>query len=209
MEAARVVETGQRYAFADLPRGVPETWPLDFHSPYGCSKGAGDQYVRDYHRIYGLPTVVFRQSAIYGPRQFGIEDQGWLAYFAICAATGRPFTIYGDGKQVRDLLYIDDLAAAFERATKHIQRTAGQVYNIGGGPERSLSVWTETRPLLEKLAGRRLEVSYGDWRPGDQKVYVSDVGKAKAEFGWEPRVIPEHGLAKLWEWIQANPALFT
>lgn len=208
MEAAHIVDLGQRYAFADMPHGVPETWPLDFHSPYGCSKGAGDQYVRDYHRIYGLPTVVFRQSAIYGPRQFGVEDQGWLAFFAICAATGRPFTIYGDGKQVRDLLYIDDLARAFELAVRHIDRTAGQVYNLGGGPERSLSVWTETQPLLESLAGRALEVSFGDWRPGDQRVYLSDIRKAQADFGWTPQVTPAEGLRRLWEWVQANRALF-
>jgi CDP-paratose 2-epimerase len=208
MERAHITEQGGRYLFADLPHGVPEMWPLDFFSPYGCSKGAGDQYVRDYYRIYGLPTVVFRQSAIYGPRQFGVEDQGWLAYFAICATMGRPFTIYGDGKQVRDLLYIDDLVRAFELAVQNIQRTAGQVYNIGGGLERSLSVWTETRPLLEKLAGRKIEVVYGDWRPGDQRVYLSDIRKAKADFGWEPQVTPTDGLKRLWEWIQANRNLF-
>ncbi len=208
MDEARVVEQPTRYAFADLPNGVPESWPLDFHSPYGNSKGCGDQYVRDYHRIYGLPSVVFRQSAIYGPRQFGIEDQGWLAFFAICAATGRPFSIYGDGKQVRDLLYVDDLARAFEAAVTHIDRAAGRVYNIGGGPERTLSVWAETRPLLEKLAGRPLEVRRGDWRPGDQRIYVSDITRARTELGWEPRVAPEEGLRRLWEWIQANKQLF-
>ncbi len=208
LEAARIVEGERRYAFADLPNGVPETWPLDFHSPYGNSKGCGDQYTRDYHRIYGLPTVVFRQSAIYGPRQFGIEDQGWLAFFAIRAATGRPITIYGDGKQVRDLLYIDDLARAFELAVQHIDRAAGQIYNIGGGPERTLSVWTETRPLLEALAGHAIEARQGDWRPGDQRIYVSDIARARAELGWEPQVAPEAGLRRLWEWIQANKALF-
>lgn len=208
MEAAELREEAQRYAFADLPNGVPETWPLDFHSPYGCSKGAGDQYVRDYHRIYGLPTVVFRQSAIYGPRQFGVEDQGWLAYFAICTTVGKGFTIYGDGKQVRDLLYMDDLARAFELALQHIDRTAGQVYNIGGGAARTLAVWTETQPILEKLAGRPLTVSYGDWRPGDQRIYVSDITKAKTDFGWEPQVGPEAGLEKLWQWIQDNKGLF-
>ncbi len=208
MEAARIVEDGQRYRFADMAAGCSETWPLDFHSPYGCSKGAGDQYVRDYHRIYGLRTVVFRQSAIYGPRQFGVEDQGWLAYFAICAAIGKPFTIYGDGKQVRDLLYIDDLARAFELAGQHIDRAAGQVYNIGGGPDKTLAVWTETQPLLEKLSGRKLSVSYGDWRPGDQKVYVSNIAKARAEFGWEPHVNPEEGLTRLWAWITENKKLF-
>jgi CDP-paratose 2-epimerase len=209
MEEARIIEGPVRYGFADLPHGVPETWPLDFHSPYGCSKGAGDQYVRDYQRIYGLPTVVFRQSAIYGPRQFGVEDQGWLAFFAIRATIGKPFSIYGDGKQVRDLLHIDDLVRAFELAITHINQTAGQVYNIGGGPERSLSVWTETRPLLEALAGRPLDVAFGDWRPGDQRVYLSDIRKAKSDFGWEPRISPEAGLKTLWEWTQANKHLFS
>lgn len=208
MEEARVEEGDTRYHFADLPNGVPETWPLDFHSPYGCSKGAGDQYVRDYHRIYGLPTVVFRQSAIYGPRQFGIEDQGWLAYFAIRVAQGKPVTIYGDGKQVRDLLYIDDLARAFDLALQNIDRTAGQVYNIGGGPARTLSVWTEAQPLLEKLAGRPVPANYGDWRPGDQRIYVSDIRRAQADVGWEPQVSPEEGLGRMWEWINANKALF-
>jgi CDP-paratose 2-epimerase len=208
MEAAKIVDLGQRYGFADLPNGVPETWPLDFHSPYGNSKGCGDQYTHDYHRIYGLPTVVFRQSSIYGPRQFGVEDQGWLAFLAICAATGRPITIYGDGKQVRDLLYVDDLARAFELAMQNIHRTAGQVYNIGGGPERTLSIWTETGPLLELLAGRALEARYGDWRPGDQRVYISDIAKAKAEFGWEPQVTPAEGLKRLWHWIVRHRALF-
>jgi CDP-paratose 2-epimerase len=188
---------------------VPETWPLDFYSPYGCSKGTGDQYVRDYHRIYSLPTVVFRQSAIYGPRQFGIEDQGWLAYFAIRAVQGKSVTIYGDGKQVRDLLYIDDLARAFDLAMQRIERTAGQVYNIGGGPARTLSVWAEARPLLEKLAGHPIEAKLGDWRPGDQRIYVSDISRAKADFGWEPQVSPDEGLRRMWAWIQANKELFT
>ncbi|MCC6191276.1 MAG: GDP-mannose 4,6-dehydratase [Anaerolineales bacterium] len=208
MEAARVVEGERRYAFADMPNGVPESWPLDFHSPYGCSKGSGDQYVRDYARIYGLPTVVFRQSSIYGPRQFGIEDQGWIAFLAICAATGQPITIYGDGKQVRDILYIDDLARAFECAAQRIDRAAGQVYNIGGGPGRTLSIWSETGPLLEKLAGRKLPVRFADWRPGDQRIYVSDIARARADLDWTPRVAPEDGVRRLWDWIQANLTLF-
>ncbi len=208
MEAARVVEGPERYAFADLPHGVAETWPLDFHSPYGCSKGTGDQYVRDYHRIYGLPTVVFRQSSIYGPRQFGVEDQGWIAYLAICAATRQPITIYGDGKQVRDILYIDDLARAFEAAVRNINRTAGEVYNIGGGVARTLSIWTETGPLLEELSNRSLPARTDDWRPGDQRIYVSDIRKAQTDLGWTPQVDPADGVSRLWEWINANIELF-
>src|SRR6185295_3483301 len=129
--------------------GVGEDEPLDFHSPYGCSKGAADQYMRDYARIYGLRTVVFRMSCIYGPRQFGNEDQGWVAHFLIAAATGKPITIYGNGKQVRDLLFVDDLVRAFQLAAERIDVTAGRVYNIGGGPANSISIWRELGPRLE------------------------------------------------------------
>ena len=204
MEDAKVVEDPTRYRLADLPEGVAENWPLDFHSPYGCSKGAGDQYVRDYARIYGLPTVVFRQSAIYGERQFGVEDQGWLAHFVICATLGRPITIYGDGKQVRDMLYVGDLTRAFERAVEQIATVRGRVFNIGGGPGFTLTIWSETGPLLEQLSGHALDVRYGKWRPGDQRVYVSDIRKAERELGWKPEVAPKEGLARLWAWAQEN-----
>jgi len=206
MDQATVVEDADRYRLADLPLGVAEDWPLDFHSPYGCSKGAGDQYVRDYARIYGLRTVVFRQSAIYGERQFGVEDQGWLAHFAISATLGRPITIYGDGKQVRDMLYVGDLARAFERAVDQIDTVRGRVFNIGGGPGFTLTIWSETGPMLEKLSGRTLDVRYGKWRPGDQKVYVSDIRKAERELGWKPEVGPKDGLPRLWQWAQENRA---
>jgi len=208
MEHTGVREGPVRYSFKDLPLGVSETQPLDFHSPYGCSKGAGDQYVRDYARIYDLPAVVFRQSAIYGPRQFGIEDQGWLAFFAISAALGQPITIYGDGKQVRDVLYIDDLARLFELAVERIDRARGEVYNIGGGPEFTLSVWTEAGPLLETVSGRQFAVRYADWRPGDQRIYVSDIRKAERELGWRPMVKPVDGLERMWQWIVENKPLF-
>jgi CDP-paratose 2-epimerase len=204
MEEAKVVEGPERYALSELPLGVAETWPLDFHSPYGCSKGTGDQYVRDYARIYGLPTVVFRQSAIYGERQFGVEDQGWLAHFAICATLGRPITIYGDGKQVRDMLYVGDLARAFERALDQIATVRGKVFNIGGGPGFTLTIWSEAGPLLEQLSGRKIDVRYGKWRPGDQRIYVSDIRKAERELGWKPEVAPKDGIARLWQWAQEN-----
>ncbi len=207
LELARVVQEETRYRFADLPHGVDEGWPLDFHSPYGCSKGAGDQYVRDYARIYGLPTVVFRQSCIYGERQFGFEDQGWLAHFVICVLLGKPITIYGDGRQVRDVLHIDDLVRAFERAVERIDQVRGEIFNLGGGPANTLSVWSETGPLLNRLAGRPVDVRWGDWRPGDQKVYVSDVRKAWRLLGWKPTVPPEEGLGRLWEWARANQGL--
>ncbi len=208
MEGAAVIEGAAAYAYADLPHGVSEDWPLDFHSPYGCSKGAGDQYVRDYARIYGLPTIVFRQSCIYGERQFGVEDQGWLAHFAIAIVTGRPITIYGDGKQVRDVLFVDDLLNAFERAVERGRNLSGRIYNIGGGPGMTLAVWAGAGPLLESLAGKKLEVRRGAWRPGDQRVYVSDIRKAGLELGWRPAIAPAEGLGRLYRWVEANRSLF-
>lgn len=208
MEDVGVTEEATRYRYSDLPHGLPESQPLDFHSPYGCSKGAGDQYVRDYSRIYDVPTVVFRQSCIYGLRQFGVEDQGWLAHFVIATVKGRPINIYGDGKQVRDMLWVDDLLNAYEIALLQPERVAGKIYNIGGGPEHTLSIWAEVGPLLEELAGRAVDTRRGDWRPGDQKVYVSDIRKAAAELGWRPGVTPQEGVRRLWEWVSANRELF-
>ena len=208
MDEVAVIEQAERYAYENLPMGCPETQPLDFHSPYGCSKGAGDQYVRDYHRIYGLPTVVFRQSAIYGQRQFGIEDQGWMAWFVIAAVTGRPITIYGDGKQVRDMLFIDDLLNAYDAALERIDTVAGQVYNVGGGPDKTLAVWTEFEPILENLLERKIKVGRGTWRPGDQKIFVSDIRKAERELGWSPKVGVQEGIVRLYDWVQANRSIF-
>jgi CDP-paratose 2-epimerase len=204
MEDVAIVEQPTRYAYRDLPLGVPETRPLDFNSPYGCSKGAADQYTRDYARIYGLRSVVFRQSCIFGPHQMGVEDQGWVAWFVIAALTGQPITIYGDGKQVRDVLHVDDLIDAYLAAVERIDVTAGQVYNMGGGPDLTMSVWAEFGPMLEKLLGRRIEVGYGDWRPGDQRVYISDIRKAKQELGWAPKIGVHDGLAQLIEWVKAH-----
>jgi len=208
MEELRVEELETRYAYRDYPHGIPETYPLDFHSPYGCSKGAGDQYVRDYARIYGLPTVVFRQSCIYGPHQFGMEDQGWVAWFIIAALLGRPITIYGNGKQVRDVLFVEDLLNAYDAAIAQSDRAAGQVYNVGGGPAQQLAVWSEFSPLLEALLGRRIPVTWGEWRPGDQRIYVSDVRKAAQDLGWQPQVGVEEGITRLFAWVSANRALF-
>ncbi|MGH2542635.1 MAG: NAD-dependent epimerase/dehydratase family protein, partial [Ardenticatenaceae bacterium] len=180
------VETGEgatRYEYTNRPRGISEREPLDFHSPYGNSKGAGDQYTRDYYRIYGLRTVVMRQSTIYGYRQFGIEDQGVWAWFMIAALKGRPITIYGDGKQVRDVLFIDDLLDAYDAAVRHMDRAAGMIYNIGGGPNNTLSIWSEFGPLLEELLGHPIPVRYADWRPGDQRVYISNIDKIRRELG--------------------------
>lgn len=207
LDRHRAIEEVTRYRFSDekLHRcGIDEQTALDFHSPYGCSKGAADQYVRDYARIYGLPTVVFRMSCIYGTRQFGNEDQGWLAHFLIGAATGHPPTIYGNGKQVRDLLFVDDLVRAFQLAGERIQVTAGQVYNIGGGPQNSTSIWHELEPKIGALAGREVRPRWDSWRPGDQPIYVSDITRAERDFHWAPRVSVEEGLGRLWDWIQAT-----
>jgi len=208
MEDAAVVEQDSRFQYRDLPHGVPESRPLDFHSPYGCSKGTADQYVRDYARIYGLPTVVFRMSCIYGPRQFGNEDQGWLAHFMISAATGQPITIYGNGKQVRDVLYVEDLVRALRLAGEKIDNVAGEVFNIGGGPENTLSVWKEFGELLADLSGETVPVRYGEWRPGDQPCYISDIRKAMRMLDWKPQVDKNHGVARLWKWISSNGRLF-
>jgi CDP-paratose 2-epimerase len=208
MESVTTVELDTRYTYRDLPHGVSESQPVDFHSPYGCSKGAADQYVRDYARIYGLRTVVFRMSCIYGPRQFGTEDQGWLAHFMIASETEKPITIYGNGKQVRDVLYIDDLVKAFRSAVEEIDVTAGQVYNIGGGPANTLAIWKEFGQLLSGWKGREIPVRFEKWRPGDQPCYFSDIRKASAHMGWQPQVNVESGVRRLWEWVLANKDLF-
>ncbi|MEE8392320.1 MAG: GDP-mannose 4,6-dehydratase [Anaerolineae bacterium] len=208
MEGVAVIEQETRYAYSDLPFGIPETQLLDFHSPYGCSKGAGDQYVRDYARIYGLPTVVLRQSCIYGPRQMGVEDQGWVAWFIIAVVTGQPITIFGNGKQVRDVLFVDDLLNAYDAAIARIDVAAGQVYNVGGGPERIMSIWADFGPILEQLMGHSIPVSSSDWRPGDQRVVVCDIRKAERELGWRPRVGVEEGIRRLYQWVIANRSLF-
>lgn len=208
MEDLVVEEQIDSYRYRDFPLGISEARNLDFHSPYGCSKGCGDQYVHDYARIYKLPTVVLRQSCIYGPRQFGLEDQGWVAWFVIASILGRPISIYGDGKQVRDLLYIDDLLNAYDAAIDHISVSAGQVFNIGGGSENVMSVWAQFGPILQRLLEHPIEVSYANWRPGDQKIYVSDISKAKRVFGWQPTISVEKGIEKLFSWVKENQRLF-
>jgi len=208
MRGTAVVEKETRYRYEDRPYGIAEDQLLDFHSPYGCSKGAGDQYVLDYARIYGLPTVVFRQSCIYGPRQMGVEDQGWVAWFVIAAVQRQPITIYGDGKQVRDVLYIDDLLDVYDAAVERVETTAGEAYNIGGGPAHTMSIWAEFKPLLEELVGRSIPASYDGWRPGDQRIYVSDIRKAQQDLGWQPDVGVQEGVRRLHDWVAANRELF-
>ena len=206
LEGAAVVERNGRYEWADLREGIPEEQPLDFYSPYACSKGAADQYVRDYSRIYGLATVCFRQSCIYGYRQFGMEDQGWVAWFLIAHALRRPITIFGDGKQTRDLLFIDDLIDAYCLAWQNRNKVAGRVYNIGGGPPNQFSV-KQLIHWIEVEGGAPVEIGFAAPRRGDQKVFVADVRKAFADFGWRPSCSAEQGIRKLHRWVNANVEL--
>jgi len=199
LEGVRVEEGETRYQLVDYKLGIPESFPLDFHSPYGCSKGASDQYVRDYHRIYDLPSIVFRMSCIYGRRQMGNEDQGWVAHLARTALQGGEIRIFGDGKQVRDLLYVDDLIDAMLSAVRRIDRTAGEVYNLGGGPANTISVWAELREHLKDLLGHVPEAQLGPWRPGDQRIYITDTRKAQRDLDWAPPVTIAEGLESMIE----------
>jgi CDP-paratose 2-epimerase len=207
MEHIGVVERNERYEYRDLPDGADETQPLDFHSPYGCSKGAAEQYTTDYARIYGLRTAAFRQSCIYGTRQFGIEDQGWVAWFTIAAVLGKPITIYGDGKQIRDVLHVDDLARAYEAAYEHRDAATGQAFNIGGGPGNTMSL-RELLAYLEAELGIKIPLQWSDWRPGDQPVFVCNVGKAQRLLGWQPTIGVAEGVRRLILWVRANEGLF-
>lgn len=195
-----VKEEKTRYVFDDLA-GVPETLSIDLceHTPYGCSKLAGDLYVQDYAKLYGLKTAVFRMSCIYGTRQFGNEDQGWVAHFVISTLRGKPLTIYGDGKQVRDILYVSDLVVAYDSFLNSNEK--GAVYNIGGGPRNTISL-LELLDLLEEETGKKSEVTFSDWRPSDQKVYISDITKAEKELGWEPKTGPNEGIERLIRWVK-------
>ncbi|MGH9366432.1 MAG: NAD-dependent epimerase/dehydratase family protein, partial [Thermoanaerobaculia bacterium] len=192
-----------RWDLAERPGGVSEEESLSFESPYGCSKGAADQYVVDYHRSFGLPTVCFRQSCIYGTRQFGEEDQGWVAWFALAASFDLPITLYGDGLQVRDLLWVDDLVDAYLAALARKGEVAGRAYNVGGGPAFRLSL-RELVADLEKRLGKRIPVAREKTRLGDQRVFYCDIGKARRELGWEPRVSPAEGVGLLLDWIGSN-----
>jgi CDP-paratose 2-epimerase len=193
--------------------GFSEEQPLDFHSPYGCSKGAAEQYVLDYARTFGVPAVVFRMSCIYGPHQFGTEDQGWVAHFLIRAMDGAAVTVYGDGKQVRDILFVDDLSEAFVLASQHIGRLSGTAFNIGGGPKHTVSL-LELMDLIAEIRAVRSEVRFDHWRTADQQYYVSDTRKFMEATGWFPRVGVREGLERLHAWFQqqrqesAAPVIF-
>lgn len=207
LDQLRLKEAETRYVLPDYPEGLEESLPLDGFSPYGCSKLAADQYMRDYHRIYGIPTVVFRHSSMYGGRQFATYDQGWIGWFCMKALemadqNTPPFTISGDGKQVRDVLHADDLVAVYVKAVENIDRTAGQVYNIGGGCPNSLSL-LELFELLEKLAGIEMRFQHLDWRFGDQRVFIADYHKARRDFGWYPTVGRERGVHRMFDWSRS------
>ncbi|MFZ5784667.1 MAG: SDR family NAD(P)-dependent oxidoreductase [Pseudomonadota bacterium] len=181
-------------------RGVSEERPLDFHTPYGCSKGAADQYVLDYARSFRLPAAVMRMSCIYGPRQFGTEDQGWVAHFLIRALKNEPIAIYGDGRQVRDILYVDDAVEAYLCAFRHIDRIAGRAFNLGGGPANAVSL-RQLIAHIETLIGRRVATSFHDWRSGDQRYYVSDMRRAAQTLGLATPVPWRPGAPRLVEWL--------
>ncbi len=180
--------------------GIDESRPLDFHSPYGCSKGAADQYVLDYARTYGIPATVFRMSCIYGPHQFGTEDQGWVAHFIIRAMENQPITLFGDGRQVRDVLFVEDLVEAFLLAQSRIDAISGEAFNIGGGPGNTTSL-LELIQLIETLRGEPVTTHFEDWRLADQRYYVSDTRKFQSATGWSPRFRVEEGVQALYEWL--------
>lgn len=196
-----IKETDKRYKSSFI--GITEEYPLDFHSPYGCSKGSGDQYVRDYARIYGLQTVVMRQSCIYGKRQYGAEDQGWISWFIIAAIFGRQINICGNGKQVRDILYVEDLFEAWDLVTKNIDTTSGEIYNVGGGNNFTLSL-LEFIDILEDYLDMKVDFSYSDWRPGDQLCYISSISKISRDVGWKPKTDIRNILHELITWTEDN-----
>ncbi|MCM8805956.1 MAG: GDP-mannose 4,6-dehydratase [Candidatus Omnitrophica bacterium] len=197
----KLKETKTRYVFAEMKNGISEKENLDFHSPYGVSKGCADQYVRDYYRIYGLKTVVFRQSCIYGAHQHGNEDQGWVAHFIIRSLMGKSINIYGDGKQVRDLLEVRDLIRAYKTAIKKIELVKGEIFNIGGGKNNSFSL-LELIEFLSKELNRKIDYNFYPWRPGDQKVFISDNRRIKKLLGWEPEISTEKGIKGLICWLR-------
>jgi CDP-paratose 2-epimerase len=203
-----LIERRERYEPADgdiRSRGIGERRPLHFCTPYGCSKGAADQYVLDYAASYGLPSVVFRMSCIYGPHQCGTEDQGWIAHFLISAVTGRGITLYGDGRQVRDILYVDDLIDAFLLARNRAAEIAGTAFNIGGGPANAISL-LEVIEAIGRLRGERPRVRHQAWRAGDQRYYVSDTSRFEEVTAWRPRIGAREGLERLHAWLAEQRA---
>jgi CDP-paratose 2-epimerase len=203
MNNLRVTEINNRYEYRDLISGIKEDYSLDFYSPYGCSKGSADQYVRDYSRIYGLKTVVLRQSCIYGTNQFGMEDQGWVAWFVIASVLNKKISIYGDGKQCRDLLWIDDLVRAYAILYDNSNKVAGKIFNVGGGVKNIMSI-LELVNILKSCGIMKHEPRFLDWRLGDQKVFACDITSIFNEVKWRPIISPKEGVAKLIDWVSIN-----
>lgn len=208
METVPVQLSEKGYVFSNLLLGVNESQPLDFHSPYGCSKGVADQYTLDYYRIYGLNTCSFRQSCIYGRRQFGIEDQGWVAWFTIAALLGKRITLYGDGWQSRDVLNVQDLAKAYEAAWYNKLKISGQAFNIGGGINNTLCL-RELISFLEVELNINISPEFGDSRPGDQPVFICDIQKAEQLLHWKPTISVDEGVRDLIHWVKEHRELFT
>lgn len=205
IDDSEIALTGRRYTPTGnlLAGGVSENAALDFHSPYGCSKGTADQYVHDYARVFGLQTVVMRMSCIYGPRQFGTEDQGWIAHFLLSAIRGNRLTIYGDGHQVRDALHVSDAVSAWLAALDHITLTRGRVFNLGGGPANAISL-LELIDAITDLTGGKMTYRFADWRPGDQPWYVTDTRALSTTLGWAPQISLANGLRSLHSWLDSR-----
>ena len=184
-------------------RGIDEDRPLSFYTPYGCSKGAADQYVLDYGRSFGVPSCVLRMSCIYGPRQRGTEDQGWLAHFLYAALAGRPISIYGDGRQVRDVLFVDDAVDAYVAAWRRIDAVSGQAFNLGGGPVNAVTL-LEVLAEIGAITGRTPDLRFSEWRPGDQRYFVADAGRARESLGIGPFVPWREGLRHLVAWVRSE-----
>lgn len=206
VDKLKLIERSKRYAF-EKPSGIAEDMPIDLtgHTPYGASKYTGDIYTQEYAHIYGMKTAVFRMSCIYGVRQFGFEDQGWIAHFIISNILKRPVTIYGDGKQVRDILYVEDLVAAYDGFLR--SKIKHDVYNIGGGSENTTSL-LELIDTIEGLTGIKMEYKFKSWRPSDQKVYISDITKVAKALGWKPKITPAYGVKLLIDWVRDNASIF-
>jgi len=203
-----VIQEDSRYRFQKgYENGIPENFDIDLceHTPYGCSKLTGDLYMQEYARVFGLKIGIFRMSCIYGTRQFGVEDQGWLAWFAIATILNKPITIYGNGKQVRDVLYITDLVEAYDAFIR--SDLPHGVFNIGGGPGKTLSL-LESLNLIEEITGKRPRLKFSEWRLTDQRVYISNISKVKKELNWNPRIDPKKGLGKLLDWVDKNKGIF-
>ncbi|OQY29566.1 MAG: hypothetical protein B6244_03410 [Candidatus Cloacimonetes bacterium 4572_55] len=205
---APLVEYEKRYDFSDpYKNGIPEDFSIDHckHTPYGCSKLAADIYMQEWGHLYGHKTGVFRMSCIYGTRQFGVEDQGWVAWFTIAALKGLPITIYGDGKQVRDVLFVGDLIELYNQFVE--SDLPHGVFNTGGGSGNTMSL-LELLDELEENKGEKIPVKYDDWRPSDQKVYISNIDRLRSQLGWEPKTAPHEGVQRLINWVQANSDLW-